>query len=47
MEHIIDGTDKCDVFSFRMVLLEVVCGRQYLIHPRETEFLEKPIEEKN
>ncbi|KAL2570873.1 hypothetical protein AAZV13_18G216500 [Glycine max] len=47
MEHIIDGTDKCDVFSFRMVLLEVVCGRKYLIHPRETEFLEKPIEEKN
>ncbi|KHN37923.1 Receptor-like protein kinase ANXUR2 [Glycine soja] len=47
-EYAINGTvtDKCDVFSFGMVLLEVVCGRQYLIHPRETEFLEKPVEEK-
>ncbi|KAL2959163.1 hypothetical protein AAZX31_18G253100 [Glycine max] len=39
-------TDKTDVYSFGMVLLEVVCGRKYLMEPIETEFLEKPLEEK-
>ncbi|RDY07836.1 Receptor-like protein kinase FERONIA, partial [Mucuna pruriens] len=39
-------TDKWDVFSFGTVLLQVVCGGNYLIHPREIEFLEKPVEEK-
>ncbi|RDX67878.1 Receptor-like protein kinase ANXUR2, partial [Mucuna pruriens] len=39
-------TDKCDVYSFGMVLLEVVCGRKYLKMAIETEFLEKPVEEK-
>ncbi|KHN30310.1 Receptor-like protein kinase ANXUR2 [Glycine soja] len=47
-EHIIDGTvtDKCDVYSFGGVLLEVLWGRKYVISPFEKEFLEKPIEEK-
>jgi len=47
MEYIVDGTitDKFDVFSFGMVLLEVVCGRNCLIIPTETEVLEKPVEE--
>ena len=39
-------SDKTDVYSFGMVLLEVVCGRKYLMEPIETEFLEKPLEEK-
>uniref|UniRef100_K7MV11 Protein kinase domain-containing protein n=2 Tax=Glycine max TaxID=3847 RepID=K7MV11_SOYBN len=39
-------TGKTDVYSFGMVLLEVVCGRKYLMEPIETEFLEKPLEEK-
>lgn len=29
-----------------MILIKVVCGRKYLIDPRETEFLEKPVEDK-
>ncbi|XP_027926919.1 receptor-like protein kinase FERONIA isoform X1 [Vigna unguiculata] len=40
-------TAKWDVFSFGLVLLEVVCrGRFYLITLAEKEFLENPIEEK-
>ena len=43
MEHLTDltVTDKTDVYSFGMVLLEVVCGRKYV-----TTELEKPVEEK-
>ncbi|RZB53913.1 receptor-like protein kinase ANXUR2 [Glycine soja] len=42
-EHLTDHTvtDKTDVYSFGMVLLEVVCGRIYV-----TTELEKPVEEK-
>ncbi|XP_020233042.1 receptor-like protein kinase ANXUR2 [Cajanus cajan] len=46
MEYAINGTvtDKCDVFSFGMILLEVVCGENYLEMP--IEFMERPVEEK-
>lgn len=40
-------TDKSDVFSFGGLLLDVVCGRKYIRgNQGETEFLEKPLEEK-
>ncbi|KAG5092970.1 hypothetical protein JHK82_051748 [Glycine max] len=47
-EAVLDNTvtDKVDVYSFGMVLLDVVCGRKYLMYPWDTEFLEKPIEKK-
>ncbi|TKY63107.1 Receptor protein kinase ANXUR2 [Spatholobus suberectus] len=39
-------TDKWDVFSFGLVLLQVVWGRNYSNIPTERELLEKPVEEK-
>ncbi|QCE12713.1 interleukin-1 receptor-associated kinase 4 [Vigna unguiculata] len=39
-------TDKTDVYSFGMVLLEVVCGRKYMKLSTEVEFLGRPAEEK-
>jgi len=38
-------TDKCDVFTFGMVLLEVVCGRRYVEMRIIKGFLDKPVEE--
>ncbi|XP_020233043.1 receptor-like protein kinase ANXUR2 [Cajanus cajan] len=48
MEYAMHGivTDKCDVFSFGVVLLEVVCGGKYVNTEAETEFLGQPLEEK-
>ncbi|CAJ1834329.1 unnamed protein product [Sphenostylis stenocarpa] len=47
MENFRDSTvtDKCDVFSFGMVLLEVVCGRNYFDMAPIEGYLEKPVEE--
>ncbi|RDY00953.1 hypothetical protein CR513_15801, partial [Mucuna pruriens] len=38
--------NKWDVFSFGLVLLQVVWGRNYSTIPTERELLEKPVEEK-
>ncbi|KAG5096038.1 hypothetical protein JHK84_051626 [Glycine max] len=48
IEHFTDltVTDKTDVYSFGMVLLQVVCGGKYLMRSLEMESLEKPLEEK-
>ncbi|KAL2570834.1 hypothetical protein AAZV13_18G214200 [Glycine max] len=48
MEYALYGTvtDKTDVYSFGKVLLEVVCGGKYVKMVAETEFMEKPVEEK-
>ncbi|XP_020233014.2 uncharacterized protein LOC109813261 isoform X2 [Cajanus cajan] len=47
LEYVIDGTvtDKWDVFSFGMALLQVVCGMHYLVISMERELLEKSVEE--
>ncbi|KAL2959161.1 hypothetical protein AAZX31_18G252900 [Glycine max] len=48
-EHLTDltVTDKTDVYSFAMVLLDVVvCGGKYFMLSFKTEFLEKSLEEK-
>ncbi|WVZ06816.1 hypothetical protein V8G54_020162 [Vigna mungo] len=46
-EHLVDLTitDKTDVYSFGMVLLEVVCGGTYVKRLAEGEFF-RPVEEK-
>ncbi|XP_020233038.1 receptor-like protein kinase FERONIA [Cajanus cajan] len=38
-------TDRCDVFSFGVVLLEVVWGRRFFDMIKRGYFLEKPVEE--
>ncbi|KAL2329809.1 hypothetical protein Fmac_017390 [Flemingia macrophylla] len=38
-------TDKCDVFSFGMILLQIVWGTDYFQMSEREEFMEKPIEE--
>jgi len=38
-------TDKCDVFTFGLLLLEVVCGKRYFYMRAKEGFLEKPVEE--
>ncbi|WVZ05480.1 hypothetical protein V8G54_018826 [Vigna mungo] len=48
VENILDLTitDKTDVYSFGMVLLQVVCGGTYVQRITEREFMEMPVEEK-
>ncbi|ESW11433.1 hypothetical protein PHAVU_008G029500 [Phaseolus vulgaris] len=47
MQHFRDTivTDKCDVFTFGMLLLEIVWGRRYFAMKEIDGFLEKPVEE--
>nr|KYP35439.1 Receptor-like protein kinase ANXUR2 [Cajanus cajan] len=46
-EHLKDGTltDKCDVYSFGVILLEVAWGRTLFDMTSSGNYLEKPVEE--